>query len=172
MDRLQLRAERQVNPVADEVAAVTAAVRPILQGTLFTLKRDVADAVGGYDRITLEMLARVYRQGDGDCGICFEYAVHDAMVRGNPAVVERVLDAVTNYCKVPGDDPASILFAVEKSGSEQIVNTQADLLSDHSLLMSGTRGRPVKLRRHLSRRRLTVRVGCRDDRWGSSVEVV
>jgi hypothetical protein len=66
-----LRSQRQVNPVADEVAAVTAAVRPILQGTLFTLKREILDALGGYDNVTLAMLARVYRRGDGDCGICF-----------------------------------------------------------------------------------------------------
>ena len=40
---IQLRLEFQRNAVADEVSAVTAVVRPILQGLLYALKRDVVD---------------------------------------------------------------------------------------------------------------------------------
>jgi hypothetical protein len=150
MQQLQLRLETQRNPVADEVAAITAVVRPTLQGTLFTLRRAIVDKLGGYEAITLELLARLYRQGDGDCGICFEYAVHDAVQREEPSVVEKVFDAATQHCAVAGDSPASILFAVEKAGSEQLVDTNRTLLTDESVLMYGTRGRPVKLKRHLA----------------------
>lgn len=146
---MRIHQERQVNPVADEVLALTAVVRPILRGVLYSLKTEVVRYEGGYENIPLWMLPRLGRQGDGDCGICFEYAVHDAITRGDPMVMERVVDAM-RVCNVPGDDPRSILFGVEKSGSQQLVNTADAALTDESRLLSGTRGHPVKLRKHLS----------------------
>ncbi|MCR3746906.1 hypothetical protein LX88_000844 [Lentzea californiensis] len=95
------------------------------------------------------MLPRLRRPGDGDTGICFEYAVHDAVSRGDAAVAERVGEAL-DLCKVPGDDVGSILFGAEKLGSQQLIDTAADLLTNDSSLLSGSRGRPVKLKRHLT----------------------
>ena len=91
---MQIRQERQLNAIADEVLALTAVVRPILTGVLYALKDDIVRQAGGRANISLAMLARLYRAGDGDCGICFEYAVHDAMRRGDPRVIERVNDAI------------------------------------------------------------------------------
>lgn len=79
---MRVQQEQQLNPVADEVLALTAVVRPILKGTLYALKADIVAEVGGYDNVKLKMLPRFYRAGDGDCGICFEYAVHEAMNSG------------------------------------------------------------------------------------------
>src|SRR3990172_8880576 len=107
---LQLRLQFQQNAVADVVSAVTAVVGPILEGVLYALKADVVAEVGGYDNVKLRMLPRLYRQGDRDCGICFEYAVHEALNRGEPSVLERIHDAMKVYCGVPGSVPASILF--------------------------------------------------------------
>src|SRR5262249_25232648 len=78
---MRIHQERQLNPVADEVLALTAVVRPILKGVLYALKEDVAAQAGGRQNITLALLSRLYRAGDGDCGICFEYAVHVACTR-------------------------------------------------------------------------------------------
>ena len=47
---MQLRLQFQQNGIADEVAAITAVVRPILEGTLYALKADVVAEVGGYDQ--------------------------------------------------------------------------------------------------------------------------
>ncbi len=146
---MQIRSEVQLNPVADEVSAITAVVRPILTGILYSLKADVVAEAGGIDGVKLKMLARLRRPGDGDTGICFEYAVHDAVRRGEQAVTERVGDALV-ICKVPGDDVESILFGAEKAGSQQLIDTAAALLTNDSSLLSGSRGRPVKLKRHLT----------------------
>jgi hypothetical protein len=51
---------------------------------------------------------------------------------------------------VPGDDVDSILFGAEKAGSQQLIDTAAALLTNDSSLLSGSRGRPVKLKRHLT----------------------
>ena len=145
---LPFRIETQVHPIADEVSAITAVVRPILQGTLYALKADVVAEVGGFEQVTLRMLARLYRKGDGDCGLCFEYAVHEGLNRGEASVLDRVTTAIA-MCRVPGDRPASILFGAEKDGSQQIIETASDLLTSHSSLLYGTQGRPVMLQRHL-----------------------
>lgn len=125
---MEIRAERQQNPVADEVSALVAVVRPILLGLLWGLKGDVAAEVRGYENVKLRMLNRLRRPGDGDCGICFEYAVHDAMRRRDGMVLDRV-DSALKLCSVPGNALDSILFAVEKTGSEQFIDTAIDLIT-------------------------------------------
>lgn len=67
---MQVQEQKQQNPVADEVLALTAVVRPILTGTLYALKQEVAAEAGGFEGIKLFMLPRLYKAGDGDCGIC------------------------------------------------------------------------------------------------------
>jgi hypothetical protein len=145
---MELRTERQQNPVADEVSALNAIIRPILAGILFALKKDVVAEVGGYESAKLFMLPRLYRPGDGDCGICFEYAVHDAILRQEPSVAERV-DTALSLCRIKGSHPASILFGAEKTGSVQLIATAKEILTADSHLLYGARGRPVKLKRHI-----------------------
>lgn len=146
---MEIRSEQQLHPVADEVSAITAVVRPILGGILFSLKGDVVSEAGGRDSVKLKMLPRLRRAGDGDTGICFEYAAHDAVRRQESRVVDRVYDALA-LCNVPGEEVSSILFGAEKQGSQQLIDTAAALLTEQSRLLSGYRGQPVKLRRHLS----------------------
>lgn len=146
---MKLQFERQQNPVADEVSAIISVVRPVLTAVLNALSADVVKELGGRRRIKLRMLSRTYRPGDGDCGICFEYAVHDAILVGNGAVLDRVSTAL-DVCKIKGADPRSLLFGMEKQGAQQLIDTADDLLISESVAMSGDRGRPVKLKKHLS----------------------
>jgi hypothetical protein len=149
VNSLQLRIEQQRSPVADEVSAITAIVRPILEASLYSLNRSIVDQLGGEAKITLEMLARVYKPGDGDCGICFEWAVHDAIKRKDAPVYERIADAIKR-CKVAGGAPASILFGGEKSGALRLIDTAKDLLTNDSRVLGGKVGRPPKLKNRLS----------------------
>ena len=146
---MELRAEVQRNPVADEVAALYAVMRPILEGLLRALKQDVVAEVGGIEKVKLKMLPRLYRPGDGDCGICFEYAVHDALNRDDEGVIDRVEHAL-GLCNVPGSGVSSILFGAEKTGSQQLIETAHESLTTQSLLMYGKRGRPAGLKRHIA----------------------
>lgn len=81
MPEIKIRSETQQNKVADEVSALIAVTRPILQGLLYALKAEIVTEAGGFENVKLMMLPRLYRPGDGDIGICFEYAVHDAIRR-------------------------------------------------------------------------------------------
>lgn len=149
MTKLIVRSESQRNRVAGEVAALVAVVRPILEGLLYTLKADVVREVGTYDNLKLKMLPRLYSAGDGDCGICYEYAVHDAIQRRDPAVLERVEDSL-KQCKVPGSALESILFGAEKKGASQLIATAESILTDDSRLLTGKRSQPPKLKGYLN----------------------
>lgn len=150
MPQISIRTETQLNAVGDEVTALIAVVRPILQGLLYALKLEVVSEVGGYDKVKLLMLPRLYRPGDGDIGICFEYAVHDAVRRGDATVLEKVHDAMRNFCKVKGSETASILFGAEKNGALRLIDTAHDLLTDDSRLLTGEQAQPIKLKRYIN----------------------
>ena len=121
MSNLVIQREFQLSPVADPYSALIALVRPILQGLLYSLKQDVVSESGGYQNLKLKMLPRLRRASDGDVGICFEYAVHEAIREKNPMILERVNDALRNHCNVPGSNVESILFGAEKTGALQLI---------------------------------------------------
>ncbi|APW61819.1 hypothetical protein [Paludisphaera borealis] len=146
---MEIREEIQRNRIADEVAALTAVVRPILEGTLYALRKEVVEEAGGYSEVKLMMLPRLYRQGDGDCGICFEWAVHAGITNNDNQILERIDDSL-KLCKVPGSKRASILFGAEKTGAVQLIDTADQKLTDDSRLLVGTRGQPIKLKQHIN----------------------
>jgi len=193
MAQLELRIEKQRSPIADDVSALNAIIRPILTGLLNSLSLEIVNKAGGKEKIDLQMLGRLRREGDGDCGICYEYAVHDAIKNQDGMVLERVHDALKK-CKVPGKNIESLLFGVEKSGSQQIIATAREVLTDDSRLLTGKQSQPPKLKNYLSVlaaafRRPTTRaslptsinglwkadlfLGCTDsDRWiGTTVKI-
>lgn len=146
---MDLRKEIQKNPVADEVQALIAVVIPILQGVLFAIKQEAIQDAGGLCGVKLRQLPRLYRPGDGDCGICFEYAIHDAISNGNPLILDRIDSALSQHCRIKGGEPDSILFGAEKTGAVQLIQTAKEILTDDSSLLSGSKGRPVKLKKHI-----------------------
>ena len=141
----------QTGEVGMEALAIDAVIGPILQGILYSLKRDMLKDFGlTYETITLAQLARVYREGSGDSGICFEYAVHNAIVNGEQTVLDRIDTALTKYCKIKNGDPTSILFGAEKTGAIQLIDSVNEHLTEDSALLTGDRGRSVKLKKHIT----------------------
>ena len=129
---MKLLIETQQNHVGSEVLARIAIIRPILMALLTGIKQEVLTELGGMENMKLFMLPRAYREGCGDVGFCFEWAVHDAIRRQDPLVMERILDA-SKLCKLRGTAFQSILFGVEKSGKTRIIDTANQLLTDDSI---------------------------------------
>lgn len=147
---MKLLIETQQNPVGSEVLARIAIVRPILMALLTGIKQEVLNELGGMENMKLFMLPRAYRDGCGDVGFCFEWAVHDAIRRQDPMVMERLLDA-SRLCKLPGNSFQSILFGVEKSGKTRIIDTANQLLTDDSRILTGAQAQPPKLKAYMNR---------------------
>ncbi len=139
----------QTNEVNSEYEALFSVIHPILTGLALSLKQNVVNEIGGYENMSLGLFTRLYEPGDGDCGICFEYAVHEAIVNKNPDVLNRIDSALSKFCKIKGDTPSSILFGAEKSGHLHFIESVKDHLTDNSQLLTGDRGKPIKLKKHI-----------------------
>lgn len=147
---MRLLIETQQNPVGSEVLARIAIVRPILMALLTGIKQEVLNELGGMENMKLLMLPRAYREGCGDIGFCFEWAIHDAIRRQDPMVMQRLIDA-SKLCKLPGNSYQSILFGVEKSGKTRIIDTANQVLTDDSRILTGAQAQPPKLKAHMNR---------------------
>jgi hypothetical protein len=138
---MRLLIETQQNPVGSEVLARIAIVRPILMALLTGIKQEVLNELGGMENMKLLMLPKAYREGCGDIGFCFEWAIHDAIRRQDPMVMQRLIDA-SKLCKLPGNSYQSILFGVEKSGKTRIIDTANQVLTDDSRILTGAQAQP------------------------------
>jgi hypothetical protein len=147
---MKVAVERQVDRITDAARARIAMIRPILRATLFSLQRERVARLGGHAAITLADLAREYREGSGDCGLCFEYAVHEALQARDPQIHPIVSGIIEDFCGIR-EGAHSILVGADKSGRSELIDTPDDLLTDESRIMVGKTGQPPKLTRHLNR---------------------
>jgi len=146
---MRLYKGNQINDVGDEVSALIAIVGPILNSILLSIKQEAAIDAGGYENILLRQLPRIYRPGDGDVGIAFEWAVHDAIRNRNPLVLERIEDA-SRQCRLTGVDFTSMMFGIEKSGRTKIIDSVHAELTEESRLLTGAQAQPIKLKRYIN----------------------
>ncbi len=148
MTIMKLLVQTQTGSVSDSTRAKIAMVRPILTATLHALKRARLERLGGLDKVTLEDLAREYREGSGDSGICFEYAVHEGLKAKDPQIFPRVSEVLESYCGIK-DGAESILFGLEKGTSLKLLATGAEMLTSESRVLAGKTGQPPKLKKHM-----------------------
>lgn len=154
---------KQINEISDPVRSKFAMVVPVIEATLFALNSERIARLGGLAQWTLADLAREYREGSGDAGICFEYAVHDAIARRDQLIWPLASEVLERYCGIP-QGTESLLFGPEKDGRIPVIESVENALTDDSQLYVGYRGRPPKLKRHV---RTIVRAFRRpDDRTG------
>ena len=160
---MRLLRSDQVNEISDPVRSKFAMVVPVIEATLFALNAERVARLGGLAQWTLADLSREYREGSGDAGICFEYAVHDAIAREDPLIWPLASEVLERYCGI-GQGSESLLFGPEKDGRIPVIESVENALTDDSQLYVGYRGRPPKLKRHV---RTIVRAFRRpDDRSG------
>jgi len=123
-------------------------VAPVIEATLYSLARDRLNRLGGIPSVSLADLAREYREGAGDAGICFEYAVHHAIDTKNPLIYDLASEVLENFCSIRGG-VESLLFGPEKDGVIPVIETVNDALTDDSVVFVGNRGRPPRLKKYI-----------------------
>lgn len=75
--------------------------------------------------------------------------MHDAIRNSHASVMERITDGL-KLCNIANPKVSSLLFGAEKSGRISVIDSTIEELTDDSSLMIGSRGRPVKLKRHIN----------------------
>ncbi len=143
---MKLQKEIQRNPISDAARARIALVLPVLKGVLLALQHERVDRLGGHEKITLADLGREYREGNGDCGICFEYAVHDAIRTKESTIYALLSNVLEDFCGIKAG-AESILFGAEKNGGLSLIETSMDLVDAKSRILSGKIGQPAKLKK-------------------------
>ncbi|MGY3845080.1 hypothetical protein ACWV2X_07525 [Streptomyces hydrogenans] len=138
----------QQEEVSDAVMAKFAMVAPVLEATLYSVAMDRVERLGGYPEWTLQDLAREFREGAGDAGICFELAVHEAIASQNNLIWPLASEVLEGFCGISGG-ASSILFGPEKEGRIPILESVQDSLTDDSRVYVGNRGQPPKLKRYI-----------------------
>jgi hypothetical protein len=138
----------QLERIEDPVRSKFAMVAPVLEATLLSLRRDRVERLGGLHRITLQDLAREVREGSGDVGICFEYAVHEAVASHDSLIHPLASEVLESFCGIGGGCD-SILFGPEKEGRIPILESVQNALTDDSRIYVGNRGQPPKLKRYI-----------------------
>ena len=121
---------------------------PVLEATNSSLAKDRAARFGGYNKVTLADLAREAREGNGDAGICFELAVHQAVEAQDRLLHPLVSEVLEELCGIPGGAD-SILFGPEKNHIIPILESTENALTDESRIWVGNRGQPPKLKRYI-----------------------
>jgi hypothetical protein len=138
----------QIGRIDDPVRSKFAMVAPVIEATLYSLRRDRVERLGGYDKVTVEDLAIEMAEGDGDAGICFEYAVHEAIANEDPLIHPLASEVLEQFCGIGGGS-ASILFGPEKDGAIPIIESVQDALTEDSRVYVGNRGQPAKLKAYI-----------------------
>lgn len=146
---MKLALEIQNDEVGEAVRARYTMAASILRAMLYSSKKDMVEALGGADRITLEQLARIYQEGAGDFGVCFEYAVHDSIRARHASIYPIIQEVLHSFCKIKGESE-SILFGVEKSGSLNVVETAKNSLTEDARVLVGKAGMPPYLKNRVS----------------------
>lgn len=123
-------------------------ISPILFALLMGLKSEVVQSLNGLDNIRLRELARNYREGDGDCGICFEYSIHSAIRKNDPIIMQRINEAL-NKCGISGKNTTSILLGFEKNRVLQINDELLSNLTESSTLIADAFGNRIDLLEHI-----------------------
>src|SRR4051812_1244542 len=106
----------QLDRIDDAVRSKFSMVVPVLEATLRSLNLERIERFMGVHTITLADLAREYREGDGDAGICYEYAVHHSIATENPLIYPLASEVLEEFCHIAGGSN-SILFGPEKDGT-------------------------------------------------------
>jgi hypothetical protein len=136
----------QKEPVDEYGRALYGVVRSILRAKFDQLsKEDLTDLNCDRDEVTLRQLAKVIRldKDKGMRGDGFEWAVHEAIVGGEPKVLEPVAAALARVSKqLRSGQPGSLLFGYERARYLGFLDAVVEDAGDDAVLLPDGSGRP------------------------------
>lgn len=141
-------------PVDDYGRALYAVARSVLRALIDSLSgEDLTDLNTPLPDVNLRQLAKIARvdldkgmRGDG-----FEWAVHEALVGGEPTVTEMVYRAMKRAAPTMRDEaPTSLMFGQERAKYLGFLDAMVDDAGgDRAFLLAQGSGRPFQFARHI-----------------------
>jgi len=137
----------QQEPVDEYGRALYAVARSVLRALLDQLgPDDLADLNTDRADVTLRQLAKVARldRDKGMRGDGFEWAVHEAIVGGEPTVIEPLANAMGRASKTlrTGEQPTSLMFGHERAKYLGFLDAVVEDAGEQALLLPDGSGRP------------------------------
>lgn len=138
----------QKAPIDERGRALYAIARSILRAQLDQLtKEDLQDLDRDRADVTLRQLAKLARldRDKGMRGDGFEWAIHEAVMGGEPTVVEPLADVMkkASYKAFKGlHAPRSLLFGYERAKYLGFLDALVDEAGEQALLIPDGQGRP------------------------------
>ncbi len=138
----------QMAPIDEYGRALYAVARSVIRALLDSLSNeDLTDLNTPLKRVTMRQLAKVLRL-DRDKGIMgdgFEWAVHEAILGGEPLVIEPVADAMKRASRfVSSGTPNSLLFGYERARHLGFLDAIVDQAGTEAFLLPEGSGRPYR----------------------------
>lgn len=135
-------------PIDEYGRALYAVARSIVRALLDSLtNEDLTDLNSPIADVTMRQLSKVVRL-DRDSGLRgdgFEWAVHEAIVGGEPLVIDPVAAALRKASRfVSGGTPSSLLFGYERARYLGFVDAVVDNAGTNAYLLPEGSGRPYK----------------------------
>jgi hypothetical protein len=140
----------QQQPVDERGRALYAIARSIIRAQLDQLTaEDLEDLQTDRADVTFRQLSKLVRldRDKGMRGDGFEWAVHEAVLGGEPTVVGPVADAMIKASNkfVSMSSPTSLLFGYERSRYLGFLNAMVDSADELAVLLpDGNQGKPFK----------------------------
>jgi hypothetical protein len=137
----------QKEPVDEYGRALYAVARSVLRALLDQLgPDDLADLNTARGDVTLRQLAKVVRldRDKGMRGDGFEWAVHEAIIGGEPSVIEPLAYAMGRVSKTlkTGALPTSLMFGHERAKYLGFLDAVVEVAGEQALLLPDGSGRP------------------------------
>lgn len=141
---------KQKEPIDERGRALYAVARSVLRAHLDQLtQEDLEDLNVDRSDVTLRQLAKYARlhRDKGMRGDGFEWAVHEALVGGEPKVVEPVLAAMNRASRASFKQvsaPSSLMFGYERARYLGFTEALVTAAADDALLLPDGSGRPFR----------------------------
>jgi hypothetical protein len=136
----------QAAPIDEYGRALYAVARSILRALLDQITNDdLEDLQTDRSGVTLRQLAKFARleRDKGMRGDGFEWAVHEAVIGGEPRVASRVADLLERVSRSLGHGaPSSVLFGHERSKFLGFLDAVVETAGQGSVLLPDGRGHP------------------------------
>lgn len=137
---------QQVAPVDEYGRALYAVARSIVRAMLDQLTPDdLGDLNTDVDLITLRQLSKIARleRDKGMRGDGFEWAIHEAIVGGEPRVVDRISEVLrASSRRMDGSNPSSLLFGHERAKYLGFLEAVIQTAGEEATLLPDSRGHP------------------------------